>query len=207
MTTRVKICGITNQKDAYGAIEAGADALGFIFVPETPRYIQPSDAAKIIESIPPFISTVGVFRNEEKLLIDRIVSEIGVTYIQLHGSETPEYCADFTRPVIKVFDLNDSFDPRIIDSYRVSAHLVDKPKSNNEGISNWNLALNARRYTDRLILAGGLTPENVSEAIQYVNPYAVDVASGVELEKGRKDLCKMKKFIQEARKTELHTEE
>ena len=207
MPTRVKICGITNQKDAYGAIEAGADALGFIFVPNTPRYIQPTDASKIIDSIPPFISTVGVFMNEEKLLIDRIVGEIGVKYIQLHGSETPEFCAEFSLPVIKVFELNDGFDPKIIDSYRVSAHLVDKPKSIKEAPSNWNLALRAKRYSTRLILAGGLTPENVAESIKYVNPYAVDVASGVEHEKGIKDQYKMNKFIQEIRKTELPIEE
>lgn len=203
MPTRVKICGITNLTDAIRAVDAGVDVLGFIFVPETPRYIEPSNAAKIIQSIPPFISTVGVFKDEEKRIIHGIVSETGVTYIQLHGSETPEYCDDFTLPVIKVIELNDKIDLETIDSYRVSAYLVDKTKSTQEGTANWNLALAAKKYTNRLILAGGLTPENVSEAIQFVKPYAVDVASGVELDKGVKDHSKMIKFIQMVRNTDI----
>ncbi|RKU26549.1 phosphoribosylanthranilate isomerase [Candidatus Poribacteria bacterium] len=201
MRTRVKICGITNLKDAVHAVEAGADALGFIFVPETPRYIDPSDAANIIGSIPPFISTVGVFKDEEKSKVQRFVIETGITYIQLHGIETPEYCEEFSLPVIKVFEFNEKSNLSILDSYNVNAHLVDKPKSK-KGTANWNVAVSAKRYSNRLILAGGLTPENVSEAIRYVKPYAVDVASGVEYEKGRKDHCKMNLFIQEVRKTE-----
>ena len=201
MHTRVKICGITNLNDAVGAVEAGTDAIGFIFVPETPRYIQPSEADKIIQSIPPFISTVGVFKDEEKSIIRRIVVETGITYIQLHGSETPEYCDDFSLPVIKVFEFNEKSNLKILNSYNVNAHLVDKPKST-KGTANWNVAFSAKRYSNSLILAGGLTPENVSEAIQYVKPYAVDVASGVEYEKGKKDHSKMIKFIQEVRKTE-----
>lgn len=205
MTPRVKICGITNQKDAIGAVEAGTDALGFIFVPETPRYINPSDAAKIIQSIPPFISTVGVFKDEDKPNIHRIVTETGITFIQLHGSETPEYCDSFNLPVIKVFEFHEKSNLRILDSYNVNAHLLDKPKSA-LGTANWNLALSAKRYSNRLILAGGLTPENVSEAIQYVQPNAVDVASGVEQEKGIKDHSKMIKFVQMVRNTDIPIE-
>ncbi len=203
MYTRIKICGITNLKDAIGAVEAGTDALGFIFVPETPRYIEPLDAFEIIQSIPPFISTVGIFKDEEKPFIHRIVSETGITYIQLHGSETPEFCEDFSLPVIKVFEFNEKSNLKILDTYNVNAHLLDKPKST-KGIVNWSIALSAKRYSNRLILAGGLTPENVSEAIQYVKPYAVDVASGVEHEIGIKDHCKMIRFIQEIRKAEIH---
>ena len=203
MYTRIKICGITNLKDAIGAVEAGTDALGFIFVPETPRYIEPLDTFEIIQSIPPFISTVGVFKDEEKPFIHRIVSETGITYIQLHGSETPEFCEDFSLPVIKVFEFNEKSNLKILDTYNVNAHLLDKPKST-KGIVNWSIALSAKRYSNRLIVAGGLTPENVSEAIQYVKPYAVDVASGVEHEIGIKDHCKMIRFLQEIRKTEIH---
>lgn len=202
MRTRVKICGITNVKDAILAVEAGTDALGFIFVPETPRYIDPSDAAKIIRSIPPFITTVGVFKDEEKPIVQRVVIETGITYIQLHGFETPEYCEEFSLPVIKVFEFNEKSNLSILDSYNVNAHLVDKPKST-KGTANWNVALLAKRYSNRLILAGGLTPENVSDAIHFVKPYAVDVASGVEYEIGKKDQWKMNKFIQEVRNTEI----
>lgn len=205
MTPRVKICGITNLIDAIGAVEAGADALGFIFVPETPRYIDPSDAARIIQNIPPFISTVGVFKDEEKPNVHRIVTETGITFIQLHGSETPEYCNSFSLPIIKVFEFNEKSNLKILDTYRVNAHLLDKPKST-KGTANWNLALSAKRYSNKLILAGGLTPENVSEAIQFVKPNAVDVASGVEQEKGLKDHCKMTKFIQMVRTTDIPIE-
>ncbi len=202
MRTRVKICGITNLADAKTAVAAGADALGFIFVPETPRYIEPTDAAAIISALPPFITTVGVFRNAEHKVIREIVAQCGITSAQLHGTESPEFCSQFSLPVIKVFELQKESDLKTLDDYNVSACLVDKPKSISTGTVNWELAFKARLRTKKLILAGGLNPENVPEAIRHVKPYAVDVASGVESEKRRKDNNKIRAFIKAVRETD-----
>ena len=199
MRTRVKICGITNLEDAEIAAEAGADALGFIFVPKTLRYIEPTDAAKIIRALPPFITTVGVFRNDKLEVVDNIAAQTGITSIQLHGTESPQYCAQLSLPVIKVFELQNETDVYTLDNYNVSACLVDKPKSIQTGTVNWQLALNAKKRTHQLILAGGLTAKNVADAIRYVQPYAVDVARGVESEKRKKDPNKIKAFIKTVR--------
>lgn len=208
MRTRVKICGITNLTDAETAIDAGADALGFIFVPETPRYITPNSASEIIRSLPPFITTVGVFRNVEHKEIEDIATKTGITSVQLHGTESPKFCAQISLPVVKVFELQTKEDLKIIDDYNVNAFLVDKPKSISGGTINLELALKARHHTNRLILAGGLTPENVADAVQYVKPYAVDVASGVESEKRRKDPQKIKAFISAVKQAdEVETED
>lgn len=202
MRTRVKICGITNLTDAETAVAAGADALGFIFVPETPRYIKPSDAAEIIRALPPLITKVGVFKNAEYKEIEDIATQTCTTSIQLHGTESPEFCTQLSLPVIKVFELQNESDLKTLDDYNVSACLVDKPKSISIGTVNWELALKARHPTKKLILAGGLTPENVADAIRYVKPYAVDVASGVESEKRRKDPRKIKAFIKAVRQAD-----
>ena len=202
MRTRVKICGITNLADAKTVVEAGADALGFIFVPETPRYIEPTDAAAIISALPPFITTVGVFRNAQHKVIREIAAQCSITSAQLHGTESPEYCSQISLPVIKVFELQKESDLKTLDGYNVSACLVDKPKSISTGTVNWELAFKARLRTKKLILAGGLNPENVPEAIRHVKPYAVDVASGVESEKRKKDSRKIKAFIKAVRETD-----
>lgn len=202
MRTRVKICGITNLTDAETAITAGADALGFIFVQETQRYITPTDAAEIIKALPPFITTVGVFRNTERKVIENIATQTGITSIQLHGTESAEFCVQFSVPVIKVFELHNEFDFKIMDTYNVSACLVDKPKSITTGTINLELALKARHRIKKLILAGGLNPENVANAIRYVKPYAVDVASGVESEKRKKDPSKIRAFINAVREVD-----
>jgi phosphoribosylanthranilate isomerase len=202
MRTRVKICGITNLTDAETAIAAGADALGFIFVPQTPRYIMPNSAAAIIRVLPPFVTTVGVFRNVEHKIIEDIAVQTGITSIQLHGGESPEFCTQLSLPVIKVFELQNEKDLQTLDDYSVSACLVDKPKSISDGMIDLELALKARHQTKKLILAGGLNPENVAEAIKYVKPYAVDVASGVESEKRSKDPRKIKAFIKAVRETD-----
>jgi phosphoribosylanthranilate isomerase len=202
MRTRVKICGITNLEDAKTVVEAGADALGFIFVPETPRYITPIDASNIIQALPPFITTVGVFRNVGHDHIEHIVRQCRITSVQLHGTESPEFCSQFSLPVIKVFELQKESDLKTLDDYNVSACLVDKPKSISTGTVNWELAQGAQHHTSKLILAGGLNPENVPEAIRHVKPYAVDVASGVESEKRKKDSRKIKAFIKAVRETD-----
>ena len=202
MRTRVKICGITNLTDAETAVAAGADALGFIFVQETPRHIKPNDAAEIIRALPPFITTVGVFRNAEYKEIEDIATQTGITSAQLHGTESAEFCTQLLLPVIKVFELQNESDLKTLDDYNVSACLVDKPKSISIGTVNWELALKARHPTKKLILAGGLTPENVADAIRYVKPYAVDVASGVESEKRKKDPSKIRAFFRAVREVD-----
>ena len=195
MRTRVKICGITNLTDAVTAVAAGADALGFIFVPDTPRYITPTDASKIIKALPPFIVTVGVFRNTKIESVKETTERTGITTLQLHGSESPEYCSQLPLPTIKVFELFKTSDLQNLKSYNVEAFLVDKPKSIASRMINLDLASKAREQTDRLILAGGLTPKNVAEAVKHVKPYAVDVASGVEMDKRKKDENKIIDFI------------
>ena len=208
MRTRVKICGITNLTDAETAVAAGADALGFIFVPQTPRYTTPNNAAEIIRALPPFISTVGVFRNAEHKVIENIATQTGITSIQLHGTESPEFCTQMSLPVIKVFELQNEENLRTLADYSVNACLVDKPKSTITGTINLELALKARHHTKKLILAGGLTPQNVADAVQYVKPDAVDVASGVESEKRQKDHQKIKAFIRAVRQAdEVRTED
>jgi len=208
MRTRVKICGITNLTDAETAIAAGADALGFIFVPQTPRYITPKNTAEIIRALPPFITTVGVFRNVEHKEIEDIATETGITSVQLHGTESPKFCTQISLPVVKVFEPKTKEDLQSLEDYNVSAFLVDKPKSISDGTINLELALKARHHVNRLILAGGLTPENVADAVQYVKPYAVDVASGVESEKRKKDPKKIKAFIRAVRHAdEVETED
>ena len=204
MQTRVKICGITNLTDAETAIEAGADALGFIFVPETPRYVAPPDAAEIIGALPPFITTVGVFRNAELTAVEAVAAQCGITTLQLHGTESPQFCTQLTLPVIKVFELQNERDIYTLAAYKVSACLVDKPKTIQTGTVNWELARKARCHANRLILAGGLTPDNVTAAIRYVKPYAVDVASGVEADKRQKDSGKINAFIKAVRECTSH---
>ena len=203
MRTRVKICGITNLSDAETAIAAGADAIGYIFVPETPRYITPTDAAEIIRTVSPFISNVGVFKDSEIKHVKEIAEQTGINILQLHGNESPSFCSQLTLPVIKVFELQKDSDLQDMKSYKVSAYLVDKPKVVTSDMINLELAKKAREQTDRLILAGGLTPENVGDAVRYVKPYAVDVASGVETQIRKKDPNKITAFINAVRKSDV----
>ncbi|HAK59952.1 MAG TPA: phosphoribosylanthranilate isomerase [Nitrospiraceae bacterium] len=200
---RIKICGITNLDDAMAAAELGADALGFNFYPESPRFIAPEKAAEIIYQLPPFILTVGIFVNEPEEKVREIHERTGIQVFQFHGDESPEFCERFERRVIKVFRVKDKESLHSIMHYKASAFLLDSHKDGLLGGTgvpfDWDLAQDAARYR-RVILAGGLTPENVGEAIRRVKPYGVDVAGGVEKEKGIKDDGKIKKFIAEVRK-------
>lgn len=203
MTIKIKICGITNLEDALDAIELGADYLGFNFYPDSPRYIEPKKAAYIFDEIPFSVSRVGVFVNEEASKVIDLSTELNLDLLQFHGDETPEYCSEFARPVIRVFRPQSEIDLEKIRSYDVDYLLVDAYVKNSFGgtgvISNWDLARSAAEHRP-LFLAGGLTADNVEIAIASVSPFAVDVASGVEESPGKKDYRKMEEFIKKARR-------
>jgi len=202
MPVRVKICGITNAKDAEIAVEAGADALGFIFVAGTPRYIDPDAARPIVDDLPPLVSPVGVFADHPVAEIERVINRCGFRTVQLHGSEAPEYCRQLTVSVIKTFRVRPGGPPPPFEAYRVHAFLLDTFVEGKLGGTGKTFPLevaSSAKAFGRVIIAGGLTPENVVQVIREVHPYAVDVSSGVESKPGRKDPQKLRDFIARAR--------
>ncbi|MDD5284938.1 MAG: phosphoribosylanthranilate isomerase [Desulfuromonadaceae bacterium] len=194
---KVKICGITNLEDALMAVEAGADALGFVFYRDSPRHIYPEQAALIINKLPPFVQTVGLFVNEDFTTVNETADLCGLDLLQLHGNETPEYCQAVNRRVIKAFRVKEISSLNVIHKYNVAAFLLDAWSPSAPGGTgktfNWEIA--AAAATERIILAGGLTPENVAEAVRIVKPYAVDVSSGVECAPGKKDAGRLQLFF------------
>ena len=205
---KVKICGLTNLEDALISINSGADILGFIMYSKSKRYIKPIDVRHITSQLPPFISKVGVFVNENPRNVLEILSYAHLDYAQLHGDETPEDC-EYVGPerVIKVFRFKNIEEINIIENYigKVKAILLDTYSSRVYGGTgepfDWNIAKAVKeRYSELpIILSGGLKPENVREAISIVNPYCVDVSSGVEKAPGRKDPQKISEFIKIAK--------
>ena len=199
--TRVKICGITNLEDAHLAAELGADAIGFIFA-ESPRRISPKEAKAITRTLPPLVKTVGVFVNEDPARIKEIQSFCGLDLIQLHGDESPEICRELMPHSIKAFRIQNEADIENIKRYQgaVRAILLDtfqKGKAGGTGLTfDWGLAVKAKETGIPLILAGGLSPENIQEAIATVNPYAVDINSGIEERPGKKDPVLMKQLME-----------
>ena len=204
MGVRVKICGITNLDDALAAIDFGADALGFVFFRSSPRYISYREASVIIRRLPPFINTVGVFVDENPGQIEKAISMTGINVVQFHSVGSSEMSL-LPCPVIKAIRVKslDSLDPLINVKDVVSAFLLDTYTPDAFGgsgqIFNWEIALEAKQF-GRIILAGGLTPDNISEAVKRVQPYGVDVSSGVEAKKGKKDHKKLKLFIDHAKR-------
>ncbi|RJR42101.1 MAG: phosphoribosylanthranilate isomerase [Deltaproteobacteria bacterium] len=197
---RVKICGITNLEDAMLAAHLGADALGFIFYPPSPRSVEPEAAKNIIAQLPPFVTTVGVFVDEDAAKVKELAAAVGLDWLQLHGKETPEYCRSLGRRVIKAFRIRDNNSLSEMKTYRgvAQAFLLDTYKKGQVGGTgetfNWDLALEAKK-SGPIILAGGLTAENIAQAIVAVQPFAVDVASGVEAAPGRKDPGALRAFF------------
>ena len=199
---RVKICGITNIEDALQAVEAGADALGFVFYAKSPRFVTPQEVQKIIAQLPPFVTTVGLFVNEPISRIRRAMAAAQLDVVQLHGDEQPEDCLLELLPVIKALRVKDASSLDGVGSYQVSAILLDAWSDEHYGGTglsfDWQLA---ERLTGKrpLILAGGLNPENVGSAVAQIRPYAVDVSSGVEARPGEKEHQKVTEFIRQVR--------
>lgn len=205
--TLVKICGLPNLEDTLAAIDAGADFLGFNFYPQSPRYLSYEKAQKIFEEIPPNIPKVGVFVNEEYENVVDLTQLLSLDYLQFHGDENPEFCAQMAHPWWKAIRLQNEDDIQKIGSYDSEWVLIDAFVKGSYGGTgqkpDWDLCKRAKNLGKKIFLAGGLTPENVQLAIATVQPYAVDVASGVESKPGKKDLKKMEDFISKAKHSHL----
>jgi len=207
--TLVKICGVTSVEDALAAVDAGADALGFNFYPRSPRYISPANAREIIDQLPDSVLKVGVFVNEELESVSRILTQAGLSAVQLHGDESPQYCSELSgNYVIKAFGAANKFDWSAVDRYDVQAIMLDTKDELLRGgtgrVFDWTIAQRTNgsvtnNPTPKLFLAGGLSPENVAESIATVRPYAVDACSSLELTPGKKNHERMRAFVNAVR--------
>ena len=211
--TRVKICGITNLEDALTSVEAGADALGFIFVEDTPRFVTPEIVAPIVRALPPFVTPVGIFWDHPAGHVKAVAEACGLRALQFHGDERPEDLEGYALPVIKTLKLAPSdalggrppWTPLIAERYRkcAAALLLDSAARWSEGEPRqpieWTAARDLTGHRWRVVLSAGLTPENVGRAVATARPYAVDVNSGVETQPGRKDPDKVWRFVAEAK--------
>lgn len=201
MRTRVKVCGITSVEDALSAIEAGVDALGFVFYPPSPRFIEPRKARSIVLSLPPFVVPVGVFVNEPPHKVIDIANETGLFVVQLHGDEPPDYIEKLPPlKIIKTIRVSEASELKSAQSYDVSAILLDTRVEGLWGGTgkpfDWSLASQSSKQT---ILAGGLNPENVATAIRIARPHAVDVSTGVEVRPGKKSPELIRAFLSAVR--------
>lgn len=205
--TRVKICGITRLEDALMAVEAGADALGFVFYPASPRAVEISQAAGIISRLPPFVTTTALFVDPEQALVNAVIENTGVDLLQFHGHETPRFCAGFSRPWIKALRMKPGLDVSaqaqqyaagrgiLLDAYRPGV-----PGGTGDTFDWDRIPLDLR---PGIILAGGLNADNVAQAVRQVRPWAVDVSGGVEARKGVKDPARTRAFIDGVRQADL----
>ena len=199
---KVKVCGMTSLKDALVAVEVGADAVGFIFYKKSPRSVTMKTVREIVLELPPFVDTVGVFVDETAEQINKIADYCNLDIIQLHGDESPTFCKKIRRKVIKAFRIKDMQSVKKISNFQVSGFLLDTFSENLHGgtgkVFDWNLALPAKKFGP-VIMAGGLTPNNVQQAVRQIRPYGVDVCSGVESEPGIKDHKKVRAFLNNAK--------
>ena len=204
---KVKLCGITESRDALNAVELGADALGFIFA-SSPRQISPEKACRIIAALPPFVKTVGVFVNEDAAVIREQISYCGLDLVQLHGDESPDFCRDLLPYAIKAFRIKDEMSLQACTAYHsaIRALLLDTYAEDKLGGTgktfDWRLAIKAKEAGIPVILSGGLGPLNIAEAINRVKPYAIDVNSGVEESPGKKSYRKMKELMDQVGRIE-----
>ena len=199
---KVKICGMTQLKDALFAVEQGVDAVGFIFYKKSPRAVTMKTVREIIAKLPPLVDTVGVFVNESAERLNKIADYCGLDLVQLHGEESPAFCRKIHRRVIKAFRVKDLQSIKQLEKFPVSGFLLDTFSDDLHGGTgktfDWNLALPAKKMGP-VILAGGLTPRNILQAVRQVRPYGVDVCSGVEKSPGIKDLEKVRAFLKNIR--------
>jgi len=198
---KVKICGLTRKEDVACAVAAGADMAGFVFAP-SPRQVSSQQVQELAQDILPGVSKVGVFVNEECEEVKRIIDECGLDFVQLHGEESPEYCAEFGTKAIKAFSIRSKTDIERLKDYPCSTFLLDAFDSDARGGTgkqfDHSFALEAKQYGN-IIIAGGLTPDNVADVIRAVHPWGCDVSSGVEEEKGIKDCRLISQFIRSAK--------
>ena len=203
MNTRVKICGITSVADGQAAAEAGADLIGLMFYEPSPRYVSLDAAAGIARALPPEVQRVGVFVNPTTELVRRAIGECQLSLLQFHGDEPPDFCTQFGLMSLKAFRIRDAASLDALPNYATDAYLLDAYSPEARGGTgekfNWDLAVEAQKFGKPIFLAGGLTPANVAAAVKQVQPFAVDVSSGVESAPGKKDPVKVRAFIQAAR--------
>lgn len=214
MRTRIKICGITRAPDARAAAEAGADAIGLVFYPKSPRYLSGERAVEIRDALPPFVQTVALFVNPDAAQVAQVIGRVRPAMLQFHGEETPEFCAQFGMPYIKAYRVRggaaaggDALE-YLRPFSRAAAWLLDSHVPEYGGVGerfDWSLVPDlSPSLGDRpLVLSGGLARENVAEAIRRVRPWGVDVSSGVESAKGIKDAAKIAAFIAEVRNADV----
>ena len=200
---KVKICGITSIEDGQAAVAAGADAIGLVFYPPSSRYVTPSLAADIIASLGPFVTTVGLFVNEDAAVVKQTIALSGLHVLQFHGDESSQYCQQFDRPYIKALRMSPDLEPlqAVANFPGACGYLFDAWQPDKFGGTgktfDWQRIVGLASHN--LILAGGLNPDNVEAAIQAVHPYAVDVSGGVEFKPGKKDHRALKAFINRAK--------
>jgi len=205
--TRIKICGITRAEDALAAARSGADAIGLVFYPHSPRHVSTTQAEQLAEALPPFVSLVGLFVDAEAAFVREVLASVPLDLLQFHGDETPEYCAQFDRPYLKAIRVKAGVNLlQCAAAYRsakgllLDAHVEGIPGGTGTAF-DWTLI--PGQLPLPVILSGGLDAENVAAAIKQVRPYAVDVSSGVEASKGIKDAAKVAAFINEVKQIDL----
>lgn len=204
MDLKIKICGITNEEDALAAAEAGASALGFMFYEPSPRNISIGTARRFASRLSPFILRVGVFVNPDEGLVLEAISQCGLNLLQFHGDEPPDFCRQFGVMSMKAFRIRDESSLEALSLYQTDAFLLDSYVAGKVGGTgekfNWDLAVEAKKHRKPIFLAGGLTVDNVEEAVRQVQPFGIDVSSGVEAAPGKKDHQKIRYFINAARR-------
>ena len=203
MSVNVKICGVTSVSDALAAANSGADMIGLMFYERSPRFLPWATATAIASALPPHVVKVGVFVNSSVEAVQRAIAECGVSLLQFHGDEPPEFCIQFGVMSLKAFRIRDAASLAALPGYQTDAWLLDAFSPAALGGTgekfNWELALEAKKLGRPIFLAGGLTPETVAEAVRQVQPFAVDVSSGVESAPGIKDPAKVRAFIAAAK--------
>jgi phosphoribosylanthranilate isomerase len=206
MQTKVKICGVTSVADALAAAVAGADMVGLNFYEGSPRHVTPARAAEIARALPPFVLRVGVFVDPDESLVTRAIAECGLNLLQFHGGEDSAFCTQFGVMSVKALRVRDAESLKTLEKFNTDAFLLDAHSKSGLGGTgekfNWELAVEAKKFGKPVFLAGGLTPENVADAVKQVRPFAVDVSSGVESAPGKKEAAKVRAFIQAVRNSD-----